>query len=236
MSAVAGDVSWVDLREERRRRREGSRWWARQASLDEHSARRAAQLREVLVHRLDRNGEADALRAAYVHGVDADDRTILGDQGAATIARIDGRVGLQEALLAGAAVPGEDARRDAVGQPRGVADRVQALSLEEPGGAGPIQVRTVVRRKLKDREIPAFSVLGAPHPEIGTVHQCRGKTVERLRRAFVGALPVELPRQAGELLLHRLDTLIQLQHLQVRAWLPCERRPQLHLLDDVRLP
>ena len=142
---------------------------------------------------------------------------------------------MQESLLAGAAIPGEDARRDAVGQPRGIADRVQALSLEEPGGAGPIQVRTVVRRKLKDREIPAFRVLSAPHREFGTVHQCRGKTVERLRRAFVGALPVELPRQAGELLLHRLDTLIQLQHLQVRAWLPCERRPQLHLLDDVRL-
>src|SRR5437763_16825780 len=101
MSAVAGEVSWVDLREVRRRRPEGSRWWARQASHEEHSARRAAQLREVLVHRLDRNGDADALRAALADGVEAGDRAMLGQHGAASIARLERRLGLRSSLAAG---------------------------------------------------------------------------------------------------------------------------------------
>jgi hypothetical protein len=56
----------------------------------------AVQLRKVFVRSLDGNCEPDPLRAAENQGVDADDRAILSDQGAATVARIDCCIGLEE--------------------------------------------------------------------------------------------------------------------------------------------
>src|SRR3989440_12854778 len=103
-------------------------------STDRHSGARVsmprrAQLQELLVDRLDRDGEADAVRPLQYQGIDADHLAILPDQRAAAVAGIDRCVGLQEALVTGTAIAREDSRGHAVGQSRGVADGVQALAL-----------------------------------------------------------------------------------------------------------
>src|ERR1051326_2209992 len=48
---------------------------------------RVTELRERREHRLDRQGEADALRISQHHRVDADHPAILGDQRAPAVAR-----------------------------------------------------------------------------------------------------------------------------------------------------
>src|ERR1700674_382940 len=80
------------------------------------SVRRRAQLEELLVDRLDRDGEADALCPLQHQGVDADHLTVLPDQRAAAVAGIDRCVGLQEALLTCTTIAGENSRRHTVGK------------------------------------------------------------------------------------------------------------------------
>src|ERR1700730_5387707 len=101
-------------------------WWQRRAprlappSTDlgrrPVSILRCAQLQEILVDGLDRDGEADALPPLQHQGVDADHLTVLPDQRAAAVAGIDRCVGLQEPLLTCAAIAGENSRRHAVGE------------------------------------------------------------------------------------------------------------------------
>src|SRR6267142_2330576 len=113
---------------------------------------RRAQLQELLVDRLDRDGEADALRPLQHQGVDADHLTVLPDQRAAAVAGIDRRVGLQEPLLTRTAIAGENSRRHAVGKSGGVADGVQAFPLGERARVPGFEVWTVIGGQLKDRQ------------------------------------------------------------------------------------
>src|SRR5438270_2175688 len=124
---------------------------------------RRAQLQELLVDRLDRDGEADALCPLQHQGIDADHLTILPDQRAAAVAGIDRRIGLQEALVTGTAIAREDSRGHAVGQSRGVADGVQALALGESVRTPGLEVRTVIGGQLKDRKSPRMDAITVKH-------------------------------------------------------------------------
>jgi len=77
----------------------------------------------------------DALGVLQYQGVDPDDLAILGERGAAAVAGVDRRVGLDEARVSLAAVARKDARGYRVAQARGAADGV------EPGTLGEVVVR-----------------------------------------------------------------------------------------------
>src|SRR5262249_56580174 len=97
------------------------------------AARPVALLLELghqLLGRVDRDGEADADVAAALaedRGVDADDVAVLVEQGAARVAGIDRRVGLDEVVVGpladGATLRADDARGDGVVEAEGIADR-----------------------------------------------------------------------------------------------------------------
>src|ERR1700730_16493543 len=101
-------------------------WWQRRAprlappstdlSRRPVSILRCAQLQEILVDGLDRDGEADALRPLQHQGVDADHLTVLPYQRGAAVAGGDRCVGLQAALLSCSTLARENPRRHAVGK------------------------------------------------------------------------------------------------------------------------
>ena len=110
----------------------------------ERAAAHLAELDQLLHHVLDHvrgNGEANAHVAAGLRqdrGVDADQLAAQVDQRAARVARVDGRIGLDEVLVtlwvdAGAASGTDDPGGDGVLQPEGIADGDDEVADLEAG-------------------------------------------------------------------------------------------------------
>ena len=108
------------------------------------------------LHHVGRNRESDPVRAAALREdgrVDADETPVHVDQGAARIARVDGRIGLNEKLIVRDADLGprqrrHDAARDRLTHAEWVADGEHQVAHLQTVGVGELDRREFLSVRL----------------------------------------------------------------------------------------